>query len=72
MKTINKEEVSLLLRMLINTAERPLTKEGDLDVNAFNKLEKVESVKGHLKEMGVDGNWLGKNGFIIAEMILEI
>ena len=72
MEKINKKEVSTLLQMLANTAERPLDKEGKLDVKAFNELRKVKLVKEKIKAMGVDKKWLFNNGFMTAGMILII
>jgi hypothetical protein len=51
---------------------RPLDKEGNLDVKAFNEMPEVKEAIDAIKCVGVKtSNALAKRGFVAASMVLK-
>lgn len=65
-----KAQVQIILNELAKIENRPLDKNGNLDVEALNKLPEVVSAKQELKEIGADRKWLFRY-FPVAGMILS-
>jgi len=63
--------VKKILDDITKIKERPLNKEGNLDLEAFNKLKEVKNQVLKLKKLGVDTKWLFENNFIMAGMVLR-
>lgn len=69
---INKIAVEKLLKEISEIDYRPKNKDGSLDVDAFNNLERVKVIKNNLKSEGIKkSSDLGENGFIVAAMLLR-
>ena len=67
---INRE-IKIILRSLAQFP-RPLDKDGNLDVDAFNEMPEVKEAIDAIKCVGVKtSNALAKRGFIPASMILK-
>jgi len=65
-----KRQVQIILNEMSKIKDRPLNKDGGLDVGAFNKLPEVVRAKKELKEIGADRTYLNKH-FFVAGIILN-
>jgi len=64
-------QVQIILNELSKIKNRPINKDGNLDVKKLNKLPEVISAKKELKKLGVNRKFLFKH-FPIAGMIIEM
>ena len=67
--TQKKNKTGAILTGLSVIADRPLDKDGNLDVVAFNKLPEVIKAKNKLKALGADKKFLSTY-FWVAAMVL--
>lgn len=65
-------EVQRILSDLGKNAPRPVDAKGNLDVPEFNKLPEAREAIAKLKKLGITGDWLRSNGFVLSTMLLYI
>ena len=67
-----KDQVIEILKDFGKTKNIPKTELGNIDMNKFSKTQAYKQVCKELTELGVNTEWLFKNGFVSAGMILKI
>lgn len=64
------EYIETLFRPL-RGKKRKKTKDGQLDLQAFNQDADVVKAKQELKRLDIDEDWLNKHGFLVAAMLFR-
>lgn len=67
-----KDQVKEILKDFGKTKNIPKTELGNIDMQKFSKTPAYKQVCKELTELGVNTEWLFKNGFVPAGMILKI
>jgi lipopolysaccharide biosynthesis regulator YciM len=65
-----KAQVKMLLDMVSNIKSIPTTDEHSIDMKRFYQVPEIKAIITLLKLLKVNADYLSKNGFIVAHMLL--